>query len=541
MTLPELLKALRQWWWILVICPIIAGATAYFVSTLMTPMYEAESTVIVEHQLAGGSLDFQSIQAAESRTQTFSQLISTRSVIDPVIEELDLDVSVDDVRDNLSVSHASGTQLISIAYQDADPDHASEVANALVEQFSEYVREIQAPLVGVSGSDLDSAIDDLDSQIAAVEESIAELNADGEPASDDESVRLGALQSTLGQLQQTRDALEAAGEAVSSFDTSVGSQVYVAEPATAPSDPVSPRIMLNVALAVVLGLLLGGGLTVVAAWLDDNIKTEQDIRDLFERPVIGTVPLEKLPDQMESVHTGRSITGEIFRGLRTNLQFTMIDRNVRSMVVTSIHPGEGKTTVAANLAIVLAQGGQRVILVDADMRRPRVHTLFHRVRNDRGLSNLLLQSPAVVENVIQSTTFSNLKILATGPLPPNPPDLLGSSRMKSIVSALEDTADIVIFDSPPLVISESLLLSSLSDGILFVVRGGEHRTAEMVQAYESAIQTGAPVLGFVLNGVSTDSKAATRVYQQYYPLTGDDSESPPKAKRSWMKRMFSRS
>jgi non-specific protein-tyrosine kinase len=244
---------------------------------------------------------------------------------------------------------------------------------------------------------------------------------------------------------------------------------------------------------------------------------------------------------MESIHASRSLSGEIFRGLRTNLQFTMVDRNIRSIVVTSVFPGEGKTTVAANLAIVLAQGGQRVILVDADMRRPRVHTAFHKVRNDRGLSNLLLQSPAVIENVIQSTSIKNLKIVATGPIPPNPPDLYGSARMKSLVGALEESADIVIFDSPPVAISESLILSSLADGILFVARAGRNRTGELVHAVEGAAQTGVPILGIVLNGVPRDSQSAYRVYQQYYPLSREDEELLPQPQRpGWVSRLLGR-
>jgi polysaccharide biosynthesis transport protein len=541
MTLPEILKAVRQWWWILIICPVIAAGTAYFVSSLLTPMYESEATVIVEHQLAGGALDLQSIQAAERRTQTFSQLISTRSVTQPVIDELDLDVTAEDFRSNLSISHVTNTQLISISYQDPNPALAAEIVNLVAAQFGEYVREIQVPIVGLSEDDLDEAIAGLDEQIEAVDTSIAEIVAAGGPESEEEEVRLAALENTLGQLQQTREALAAVEETLSGFDATVGSQVYVAEPASPPTDPVSPRTMLNVALAGMLGLLLGGGLTVVAAWLDDKIKTEHDLRELFDRPVVGAVPLEALPNQVEDAHSGRSLSGEIFRGLRTNLQFTMIDRDVKSLVVTSMFPGEGKTTVAANLAIVLAQGGQRVILVDADLRRPRVHSMFHRVRNDRGLSNLLLHSPAVIEEVVQSTTVKNLKVLASGPLPPNPPDLLGSLRMKALVAALEDTADIVIFDAPPLVISESLLLSSLVDGLLFVVRANSHRTAELVEGYETASQAGAPILGFVLNGVRPESQAAARVYQQYYPLVEDDGEIVTRQKRGWFRRLVSRS
>jgi polysaccharide biosynthesis transport protein len=540
MTLPEILKAVRQWWWILVICPLIAAGTAFGVSSLITPMYEAESTVIIEHQLAGGTLDLQSIQAAERRTQTFSQLISTRSVIEPVIEELGLDETVDEVRSNLSASHATNTQLITISYQDPDPDHAAEVANAIGEQFSAYIQQIQQPVLGIADGDVDEIIVSLDAQIEGVETSIATLQQGDGPETAEEEERIAGLEAVLSQLQQSRDAIQNIGE-VADFDASVGSQVYVVEPASTPDDPVSPRTILNVALAGVLGILLGGGLVVVASWLDDNVKTEDDIREILDRPVIGTIPVERLRTQMEDVHSGQSMAGELFRSVRTNLQFTMVDRSVKSIVVTSLNPGEGKTTMAANLAIVLAQGGQRVILVDADMRRPNVHNVFHRIRNDRGLSNLLLQSPAVIEQMLQSTRINNLKVLASGPLPPNPPDLLGSARMKALVGALEDSADIVIIDSPPMVVSESLLLSSIADGTLFVIRSGRNRTGDVMRAYESLAQTGAPILGVLLNGVPKKKRAEYQAYQHYYPVDATESDSPAvRQKSGWFRRLFTR-
>jgi polysaccharide biosynthesis transport protein len=540
MTLPEILKAVRQWWWILVICPLIAAGTAYGVSSLMTPMYEAESTVIIEHQLAGGTLDLQSIQAAERRTQTFSQLISTRSVIEPVIEQLELEESVEDIRSNLSASHTTNTQLINISYQDDDPTHAAEVVNAIGEHFGNYIQQIQQPVLGIGGGDVDEILESLDAQIEGVQTSIETLEAGTDELTEEEQERIAELDGVLAQLQQSRNAIDNLGESAD-FDASIGSQVYVVEPASTPDSAVSPRTMLNVALAGVLGVLLGGGLVVVASWLDDNVKTEEDVRELLDRPVIGTVPVEHLRTEMEDIHSGQSMAGEIFRSIRTNLQFTMVDRDVKSIVVTSMNPGEGKTTIAAHLAIVLAQGGQRVILVDADLRRPRVHILFHRVRNDRGLSNLLLQSPAVIEHMLQSTRISNLKILASGPLPPNPPDLLGSARMKALVAALEDVADIVIIDSPPVMVSESLILSSLADGILFVIRSGSNRTADVSRAYESLAQSGTPVLGVLLNGVKAKGRAEYKAYQQYYPIDARGESRPSRQKPGWFRRIFSRS
>ncbi|TVR70367.1 MAG: polysaccharide biosynthesis tyrosine autokinase [Sphaerobacteraceae bacterium] len=540
MTIPEILKALRQWWWILLLCPIIAAGTAYFVSSSMTPIYEAEATMLLEHNIgAGAGADLQSIQAAERRTQTFNQLVNTRSVLAPTIESLDLDISLGELRENVSVSHQRDTQLVSVAVQHEDPDTAALIANEITGQFSTYIREVQAEVSTVGRQGIVDALTEVDDQIAVTQERIDQLESLDGLGALGQTAELAQWQALLTQLEQSRESLQSIRDTLGVVEGGAGSQVFVVEPAVPSSGPVSPRIMLNTALATILGLLLGGGLIVGITILDDNVKTEEGVRELTDRPVIGLIPRGDLPEQFDYMHSGKSISGEIFRGLRTNLQFAMIDRSIKSIVVTSAAPGEGKTTIAANLAIVLAQGGQRVILVDADMRRPRVHTLFNRVRNDRGLGNLLLQPKVALEDMLQRTAINNLLVLATGPLPPNPADLIGSLRMKAIVTLLEEEADIVVFDSPPVAISDSLLLSSLTGGVIFVTLAGKLRKSELVQSMDSLTQTGAPILGVVLNGVRAESTSAHRVYQQYYPIVGSDESLP--GPKSRLGRLFNRS
>lgn len=507
----------------------------------MTEIYSAESTLLIEHQVGEGASDLQSIQAAERRSQTFSQLISSRSVLEPTIESLGLERSVNDLRSDVSVSAVSETQLVTISVEDPDPDRAAEIANEISQQFADFVALIQSPAIEDRADDVATLVSQLEQQIDSTQANIDEMEAGDESLTDSEQQELADLEQSLDELEQSLEAVGSLQSNIEDLDSAAGSRVYIVEPAAAPDGPVSPRVMLNLALSGVLGVLVAGGVLVGLAWLDDKVKTEEDLRRLIDRPVLGTVPIVDLPDNVESTHAGRSMSGEIFRGLRTNLQFTMVDRSIGSFVVTSVNPGDGKTSVASNLAIVLAQGGQKVILVDADMRRPQIHNKFNRVRNDRGLSNLLLQSPAVIEDVMQSTTVKNLKVVTTGPLPPNPPDLLGSSRMKALVAALEDTADIVIFDAPPLAISDSLLLSSLSDGMLIVVRAGANRTGDVSAALERAQQAGVLILGLVLNGVSRKSQDAYRVYQQYYSEADSGQADRARVGRpGWLRRVFGR-
>ena len=539
--LPEILKGVRQRWWVLVMFPLLSVLAAFAISSTMTEIYRADTTLLIEHQMAGGTSDLQSIQAAERRTQTFSRLITSRSVLEPTIADLDLERGLEELRQSVSVSATRETQLVTISVEDPDPDRAAQIADEIGRQFADFVSLIQTPVTGEQEEDLNALVSQLDEQISDTREQIDEIQADGGPESGAEEMELAELEESLERMERSLDAIALLRENVDGTDSAAGSQVFIVEQAAAPGAPVSPRVMMNMALAGFLGLLLGGGAVVGLTWRDDKVKTEQDVRRLIDRPVLGKVPTVDFPDQAEKIHSERSMSGEIFRQLRTNLQFTMVDRSVRSFSVTSINPGDGKTTIASNLAIVLAQGGQRVMLVDADMRRPQLHTRFHRVRNDRGLSNLLLQSPAVIEDVVQSTTIKNLKVLTSGPLPPNPPDLLGSSRMRALVSALEETADIVIFDAPPLAITDSLLLSSLSDGMLVVIRAGQNRTGDVAESLGRASQTNVPILGIVLNGLPRHSQEAYRVYQQYYSdMETVEADYVPASRTRWLRRILGR-
>ena len=199
----------------------------------------------------------------------------------------------------------------------------------------------------------------------------------------------------------------------------------------------------------------------------------------------------------------RSSVAEAYRTLRTNIEFASVDAPIRTLLVTSSIPGEGKTTTASNLAVVFAQAGRRVLLVDADLRKPGVHLVFD-LPNTHGLTNLLRNEHADLDAVAQATEQDNLRVLTTGPLPPNPAELLGSQRMRSVLEQLEAGFDLVIFDSPPLqAVTDSAILSSFLGGTLLVIDARRSRRRVVHQARESLDRAGARVLGAVLNRIPT--------------------------------------
>lgn len=213
----------------------------------------------------------------------------------------------------------------------------------------------------------------------------------------------------------------------------------------------------------------------------------------------------------------KSPVAEAFRTLRTNLQFSALDRELRTLLVTSAGPGEGKSTITLNLAIAITQSGKEVILVDADLRKPVIHKLFG-LRNEIGLTNILVHGPA--EEALQETAVPNLKVVTSGPIPPNPAEMLASGMMDKVRDFLKERAEMVLFDCPPVVaVTDAAVLSRKVDGVLLVVQLGAVEREVARQAKALLENVDAPLLGVVINNVAESS-----CYYYYYYYTSDDDD-----------------
>lgn len=208
----------------------------------------------------------------------------------------------------------------------------------------------------------------------------------------------------------------------------------------------------------------------------------------------------------------KSIVTEQFRTLRTNINFSMPDRDLKTLLITSASPGDGKSTVAANTAVVFAQEGKRVLLVDADMRKPTVHYTFH-MTNTLGLSNLLTRKTTISE-VVKMSEIDNLHVITCGPIPPNPAELLASETMNKVMKEMTELYDIVIFDAPPiLLVTDGQILSNKCQGTILVLSAGETEKGAIVKAKDALISSKANILGAVLNNFTLDKD---HYYTQYY-------------------------
>lgn len=305
--------------------------------------------------------------------------------------------------------------------------------------------------------------------------------------------------------------------------------VSIAEQAAMPSTPVSPNIPLNTIAAVVLGLLIGAAIAFVIEYFDDTVKDSQDVEDLAGLSTLGVVSRFSSGRGREHSKAANGAAAvshlpseEEYRQLRTNIHFSLLGLKSKVLLITSSNPREGKSTTAYNLATVLAQAGHRVILVDADLRRPSLHTQFG-TPNSFGITGLLLSGSDAVEAALVKTSYKNLSLLPSGPIPPNPSEVLMSQAMQDIIERIRSMADYVILDSPPvLAVTDARILAGQADATILVVETGRTRTEAFHRAYEALRQTNARVIGAVLN--KTKQRRRNAYYYGYYGAHPDGEQ-----------------
>lgn len=307
-------------------------------------------------------------------------------------------------------------------------------------------------------------------------------------------------------------------------------RVVVEQRASIPTRPVIPNRPRNVALGLAAGLLLGVGLAILRDRLDNTVKTRQSLEEITGVGLVGSIPLDKERRTKPAIsfENDNSAIAEAFRKLRTNLQFLAVDNPPRIILVTSSGPNEGKTTSAINIALALAEADHNVVLVDGDMRRPSVDKYLDLV-GSVGFSTVL-SGGATLAEVLQPTKFPGLTVLASGPTPPNPSELLGSLAAKNILGELRQKFDYVILDSSPLLaVTDGAILAANSDGALVMARFGQTKRELLTNAIGNLRDVGASVLGAVFT--MTPVRGGSQ-YSYNYSYYGDDrreSASTPAA------------
>ncbi len=309
----------------------------------------------------------------------------------------------------------------------------------------------------------------------------------------------------------------------------------IISPAAVPTSPSSPNIPRNVLIAAVAGLLLAVGAVLLRDYLDQSVKSGEDLLERTGLVTIGHISYTPARQERRGelmVMQEQSPASEAYRSLRTNLLFSNVDRPLRTIIVTSAAPGEGKSRTAANLAVVLAQSGRRTVLVDADFRRPEQHRNFGFVRNT-GLSNLVIQEMHKDDALLQVEGVPDLWVLPSGPPPPNPSELLGSARARALLSWLQAQFDFVVIDTPPVnAVTDAAVLATFVDGVIMVIESGRTSYGAVTHAKQTLDRVGGHVIGAVLNKMRAGRAGEGYGYEYYYGYAyttrgdGEGSASP---------------
>lgn len=385
-----------------------------------------------------------------------------------------------------------------------DLNQGAQFAQSIVKSFANLATNAYVLQPVSKDPDVDSSLAQLRQQVTAeapVDSSIISVTAEAgtpEQAAVIANAVTARLSTAVEQLNPTSRRSDA------------GIRLTPTDPATAPPTPASPNTPLNIGVAAILGLLVGLGLAILRQRLDTRIRDVDGAREVVTVPVLGQILEDPKAGSRPLVAAAGddSRRSEAFRSLRTNLEFLDYDRGTQSMVVTSSLPQEGKSVTAANLAVVLAEAGKRVALVDADLRRPRLGTLFG-LEDRLGLTDVLIGATRL-DHALQpwGSTSGGLAVLPAGRVPPNPSELLQSNAMEDVIDELEELFDVVLIDTPPVVpVSDAAILTRRTSGALLIAAAGRTRRPDLRRAAENLRQVDGTVLGLVLTMVPSKRSA----------------------------------
>jgi succinoglycan biosynthesis transport protein ExoP len=508
------MAVLRRWWWLIVGCALLAAVSAYVVSSQMTRVYKASVTLLVHQASTSGTSDYAAILTSERQARTYAEMLTEQPVLEAVVAQPGFDMDWQKLAGRVDVELVQDTQLIRLSVEDTDNARAAQAANAIADAFIAQNKALQQERYAES---LNSVRQQMDELSVLIEETQAAIDALDVPETTQEQSELSRLETILAGYRTSYVGLLQSYEQMRLTAAQTADNVSVFRPAQAPDldDPVRPRLPLNTALAGAVGGMLAVGVAFLVEYLDDTIKSPEDVNRALGLDTLGIIgKFTKGAEDLVAVTKPLSPVSEAFRVLRTNIRFSSVDRPIRTLLVTSAGPTEGKSTTAANLAAVMAQAGLKAIVVDADLRRPRLHRVFG-IHPRGGLTGSLLEGS--MDGRLQPSQVEGLAVLPAGERPPNPSELLGSRRLRELLGLLTQHVDMVVIDSPPVLpVTDAAVLAQSVDGVLLVVDAGETRRGIAQHAVESLRQVGANVIGVVLNRVPTGKGGYYYYYQDYY-------------------------
>jgi succinoglycan biosynthesis transport protein ExoP len=444
---------LRKWWFILLCFVITTGITFVVTFYYIVPVYQAETTLFLGKEKDSiGGITFSDLQLGNQLIVDYREIIKSNLVTEEVISKLNLDMDIKTFKERVEVTTITDSRIFRISFESTDPQLAADVANELAQVISEKAAEI-----------------------------IEVKN------------------------------------------------VSIIDVAKVPEEPIKPKKLKSMAVAALVGVLVGVLIIIILELLDNTFKKPEDVEKKLGTKVIGSVPQfegykkkKKLSKQeakerdrknLITLLNPKSPAAEAYRAMRTNIHYCGIDKELKTIVVTSPGPSDGKTTTSCNLAISFAQNGKKVLLIDADLRKAKVHKYFD-LPNHVGLTNCLVDNVDPSDAIMLRKDIPNLHFILAGHVPPNPAELLGSNKMKELLEKLQGSFDVIVIDTPPVMnVTDSTILAGMADGIILVVSAGETNIEIAREALKTISEVGTKILGTAL--VKIDAQSVGSYYRYY--------------------------
>jgi succinoglycan biosynthesis transport protein ExoP len=506
--LREYITVVRKQKWFIAIIAGVVVLLSVGMTVRSAPVYTSEARVLVLPTAPANS-PFYFLVVINMDTE--SGLVGSDVVAQIVRDNLKSKPRLDELLSNLSVSVEAGTEILDIDYTSPDPATSQEVAQGFATAYLQFRQSQAQDQVTTQITEIQNEIGDVTARISSFQRKI---DHESNPTKQQELInQQDAQKARLGVLKQ--NLADAGAGAI----VQPGGQIV--QPAYLPGSPSNAGVMRNAFLALIVGLAIGTGIAFLRERLDDRIRDREDLEKHLGVPVLAVVPKVAQWSARNEAHLAtisepRSPASEAYRTLRTSILFMAAQKNLQVLMVTSPSAGDGKTTTSANLAVALAQAGKSVIIVSADLRKPRLHRFFEGITNVEGLVDVLTGDRGV-RQVLQPSAIPNLSVMACGPISSSPAELLHAPRMAAMLEEMRTLADFVIIDSAPvLVVSDSLAMAALVDGVLFVSEAQNTDRQAVSRARNQLEQVGAPVVGAVMNNFDPSKSGGGYSYRYYY-------------------------
>ena len=520
MELRDYLNVLRARKWVVIQAVVIVTLTAVVVSLLQPPTYQGEVKVLISSQDAGAAIFGTSLGELsgqpERSLQTQVQLMQLRPLAETTVRKLGLKESPEILLKRVEVTAVGQTNVVTIKATDISKERAAAIANTMAEAYVAWSRDTKRESIKAAADEVQRRLDDARIEILTLGKKIVDARTtdkNGAVIKDD------SLQAELTIATDLYATLAEKLETLRVNEQLENGAARVVSVAIADVEPVAPKPLRNGILGLAIGLVLGLGMAFLLEYLDNTIKSTDEAERLYGAPVLGQIPLEDFEKgekrRLTMVQHPGSPAAESYRALRNSLDFVNFQHDIRTLLVVSSTQGEGKSTVAANLAASLSQTGKKVVLVNSDFRRPTTDQFFA-VNNLIGLSDVLT-GVSSLKAALQRPGDEQLLVLASGKMPPNPSELLGSEKMSELIEGLKDWADWIVVDSPPLLaVADAAAVARWADGVLMVTRGGVSTRENARKGQEMLEKVGARVIGVAVWGLEGDGSGVAYGYGGYY-------------------------